>query len=306
MGEDRGFGGWLQQIRNMHVILNGLGTGLLVALLASAFTVVYQPSRVFHLALAGIYTAVPYVAWTTTKNGLALPLAVTLAVTFGIIASLLCDYLNHRPLRRKGASEAAHFVSSLGISIAMVQIVALLFGNESQVLRTGVNKTITFAGAMLTHTQIVSALVAASFLIGYAVWLRLTGFGLQLRALANNPVEVALKGYSARRLHLLAFGISGALGSVAALLASYDLGFDPHGGLSALLLAIVAMIIGGRQSFLGPILGGIILGIVRSSVVWYWSAKWQDAVTFFLLAVGLLLFPNGILSRKTRLEATPS
>jgi branched-chain amino acid transport system permease protein len=86
-------------------------------------------------------------------------------------------------------------------------------------------------------------------------------------------------------------------------LTAYDLGFHPNGGLAILLLAIVAVIIGGRQSFLGPILGALLVGISRNLVVWFWSSKWQDAVTFLLLAITLLLIPNGILGRKTRLEA---
>jgi branched-chain amino acid transport system permease protein len=287
----------------MEVVANGLISGCVVALLAAAFAVVYLPTRVFHLALAGVYAAAPYVTWYGIQKGLSLPASVALALTFAIVVSVFCEALNHRPLRRKGASEGAHLVASLGISIILVQMVALLSGNETKVLRPGVDLTIHLAGATLTRTQIAAAIIAAVLLAGYVVWLRVTGLGLRLRALADNPVEVALRGYNIHHLHLLAFGLSGALGSVAALLSAYDLGFDPNGGLVAVLLAIVAMIIGGRQSFFGPIVGGLILGVARNSVVWYWSAKWQEAVTFLLLAICLLFLPNGILGRKTRLEA---
>jgi len=101
----------------------------------------------------------------------------------------------------------------------------------------------------------------------------------------------------------MAFGISGIFCSGSALLVSYDIGFDPHGGLIALLLAVVAVIIGGRQSFMGPVMGGILLGLVRSEVVWFLSARWQEAITFLLLALFLFVRPNGIFGRKGRLEA---
>jgi branched-chain amino acid transport system permease protein len=287
----------------MQVLVDGLFTGLVIGLVAAAFAVVYLPARVFHLALAGIYAAVPYSAWVAVKNGVAWPLAVAIAMAVGVGLSLLCEFLNHRPMRRKGASVEAQLIASLGVFIILVQIVALIFGSETQVFRTGASATTTFFGLALSHSQIVSALVASLLLIIYAVWLWRSGLGLQLRALADNPNEVALKGYDVKRLHLVAFGISGVLGSAGALLTAYDLGFHPNGGLAILLLAIVAVIIGGRQSFLGPILGALLVGISRNLVVWFWSSKWQDAVTFLLLAITLLLIPNGILGRKTRLEA---
>ena len=286
----------------MQVVINGLITGLVTALLAAAFSAVYLPTRVFHLALAGIYVAVPYVAWYGSQKGLPFAVAVSLAICFGILASFLCEILNHRPLNRKGASDGAHLIASLGVSIIFIQAVALIFGNETKVLRTEVDSTFHFIDATLTRTQIVAAITSAMLLAGYVMWLRLTGLGLTLRALADNPVEVALRGYDVFRLRLVAFGISGALGSVAALLTAYDLGFDPNGGLGPLLLAIVAVIIGGRRSFIGSIIGGIILGLARNSVAWHWSAKWQDAVTFLLMAISLLLLPNGLLGRKVRLE----
>ena len=73
-------------------------------------------------------------------------------------------------------------------------------------------------------------------------------------------------------------------------------------GLDALLLGIAAVIIGGRDSFLGPALAGILLGVVRSGVIWFLSAQWEDAVTFTLLILFLFLRPQGLLGKKRRLE----
>jgi branched-chain amino acid transport system permease protein len=253
--------------------------------------------------LAGIYAAVPYVVWYCTQQGIPLFVSFGLALVFGILVSVACEAINHRPLRRKGASDGAHLVSSLGIFIILVQLIAISFGNETKVLRIGVDASTRFIGATLTRTQITAAILAVVLLAAYVIWLWVTDVGLRLRALADNPTEIALRGYNVRRLHLLAFGLSGALASGAAILSAYDLGFDPNGGLVALLLAIVAMIIGGRQSFLGPIIGSIVLGVTRNAVVWYWSAKWQDAATFLLLAACLIFLPNGLLGRKMRMEA---
>ena len=137
----------------------------------------------------------------------------------------------------------------------------------------------------------------------FSIWLWRTDTGLQFRALADNPTEIAMRGYNITRLRMIAFGLSGVITAIGALLVAREIGFHPHSGLDTLLLAVVAAIIGGQSSFIGPIIGGLLLGIVRAEVVWYMSAQWQDGITFVLLAVFLLLRPQGIVSKRARLEA---
>lgn len=287
----------------MQIFVNGTITGLTIAVLALAFTVVYLPTRVFHVALGGVYAAAPFIAWTCTRWGWPWYFAMALASLTGVGLSLACEFVNHAPLERKSASSGAHLVSSLGIYIIMVQAIALLWGNETKVLRRGLDAVVPFGNIIITRAQLLAAGVSVLMLALFYGWLQWSRLGLQFRALADNPKELALRGYNIRRLRRVAFGMSGVLCSGSALLVSYDIGFDPHGGLVALLLAVVAVIIGGRESFLGPVLGGVLLGLVRSEVVWFLSARWQEAVTFLLLALFLFIRPNGLLGQKGRLEA---
>ena len=286
----------------MQIFLNGLISGLTIAVLALGFTVVYLPTRVFHVALGAIYTLVPFITWSLLKT---MPwwIAIALAIVCGGLTSLLCEWLNHRWLERKQAASGTHLVSSLGIYILVTQMVALVWGNETKVLRQGLDNVIKWGDVVLTYAQLIAAGVALLLMGGFYLWLKFSDVGLQFRALADNPKELALRGYNIYRLRTIAFGISGVLGAIASLLVSYDIGFDPNGGLAAVLLAVVAVIIGGRQSFFGAVLGGILLGVVRSEVVWFLSARWQEAVTFALLAVFLYIRPNGLLGTQTRLEA---
>lgn len=288
----------------MQILINGIITGLTIAVLALGFTVVYLPTGVFHIALGGIYTFVPFIAWSL--RGLPWFVTMLVAIITGICISLLCEGLNHSFLENKGATSGTHLVSSLGIYIILVQAVALIWGNETKVLRTGLDGVIKLGEIVLTHAQLIAAIISLVFLSLFYFWLQFSDLGLQFRALADNAKEFALRGYNVSRLRLLAFGISGLLGGIASLLVAYDIGFDPNGGLSAVLLAVVAVIIGGRGSFLGPVLGGVLLGVVRSQVVWFLSARWQEAVTFIILALFLFLRPNGLLGNKVRLESEQS
>lgn len=122
-------------------------------------------------------------------------------------------------------------------------------------------------------------------------------------ALSDNPVQFSLMGYDISRLRLLAFGMSGLFTVMASVLTAMDIGFDPYGGLKVVLLAIVATIIGGKGSFVGPVIGGVLPGLVRSQVVWHASARWEDAVSFLILVIFLFFRPQGIMGEKGRIEA---
>jgi len=195
-----------------------------------------------------------------------------------------------------------HFISSLGIYIAAIQVIAIIWGNETKVLREGIDVTYTMSDIIVTRAQALGGIISLLLIAVFFLWLRRTDSGLKFLALSDNPVQLSLLGYDISKLRLFAFALSGLLTGAASMLTAWDIGFDPHGGLSAVLLAIVATIIGGRGSFIGPIIGGIVLGIMRSQVVWYTSARWQDTITFLILVFFLFFRPQGIFGRKGRLE----
>lgn len=288
---------------HVQILANGIISGLVLAVLALGFTTIYLPTRIFAIALAGVYTLAPYVAWSLVNRGVPWPISTIASLATGVGICVALEWTNHRRLVRKVASESAHLVASLGAYIVLVEIVVILWGSETKVLRAGIDATVTLGTAILTRSQLISAGVSGLLLVGFYLWLRFTHLGLQFRALADNPIQLALYGYNIDWLRLLASGMAGFLVSIASLLTAHDLGFSPHTGLNALLLAIVAMIVGGSRSFLAPIIGGILIGVLRSEVVWYLSARWQEAATFLLLVLILLFRPQGLLGRRQRLEA---
>ena len=287
----------------MQLLANGLILGLTIGLLSLAFNVTYLPTRVFHIALGGVYASAPFIAWSLLTHGLPCYIAVVATMLSSACLSIACEVFNHGVLEKKGASSGVHLVSSLGIYIIIVQLITIFWGNEPKVLRVGVDSITEIGALILTRAQLIAAATSITLLSGFFIWLRFSDLGLQFRALADNPVEMSLRGYSVRRLRLISFGLSGLLACASSLIYSLDVGFDPQRGLPALLLAVVAMIIGGRLSFSGPVIGGVLLGVVRSEVVRYLSATWLEAVTFVLLAVFLLLRPYGLIGQKSRLEA---
>lgn len=286
----------------MQILINGLIQGLLLALMAIGFSVVYNSTGILHIAQGAIYALSPFLLLSFLQWGMEIPLAISLALLISIIISVLFDLVNHGPLHRKEASVPIHLISSLGIYIVAIQVIAIFWGNETKVLRDGIDVTYIMSNIIITRSQTLGGIISLFSIVIFFLWLKKTDSGLKFMALSDNPVQLSLLGYDISRLRLLAFGMSGILTAIASMLTAMDIGFDPHGGLNTVLIAIVATIIGGRGSFIGPVIGGIALGIIRSQVVWYASARWQDAISFFILVLFLFFRPQGIFGKKGRIE----
>ena len=288
----------------MQILVNGLIDGFAISLLALAFTLVYVPAKVFHIALAGVYSAAPFVVWTCLEGSLPWYIAFPAGVVAGALLSLACELCNHRWLIRRRASMETHLVSSLGLFVLIEQTVAIIWGNEPKVLRKGLDDVFEIGSVIVTKAQGITAGTAFLVLCPTLLCLWMAPVGLRLRGLAENPVEMQLRGHNVVMLRIVAFSASGILAACASITRAHDLGFSAHGGLNMLLVAVVAVIVGGRHSFVGPVLAGLLLGLARAGTVWFFSARWEAATTFLILAVFLLLRPQGLISRRRRLEAS--
>lgn len=286
----------------LQVLANGLVQGFSIALLAWAFVLVYAPTRVFHLALAGIYALSPYIAALLGGEGLPEMVAFAGAVSAGVMVGLACEVLNHGRLDRRGASSMAQLVSSLALYTLFTTLTAIVWGRAPQRLPLPLDPTFSVGPVTLAGPQSVTLIVSALVLLLLGSWLKLSTLGIHLRAMADNPVELSLRGVNTQRLRLLSFAFSGAVAAVAALLAAVDVGFDPYVGMPALLVAVVAVIAGGRQWLVGTLCAALTIGIARSMTVWLLSARWQDTTTFVLLAFVLFLRPSSLLRRTDRVD----
>lgn len=286
----------------LQIVINSVVNGLAIGMIALAFTLVYRPTGVFYLALGGIYALAPHLALTLLKQGMHWSVACGVAILSGVVVSCGCEFFSHSRLEHRGAPHINHIVASLGIYIILVQVTVLMWGSNTKVFWDEQDRVFRSFGLSLTQAQATTALTTLLTLGALGVWMKKTRMGLLLRGLTYNPKEMQLLGRPVPSLRLLAFGISGGLAALVSLLIANDVGFDPFGGIAAVLLGVVAVIIGGRDSFVGPVVGGIILSVVRSTATWH-SPKWQEAVTFLLLGFFLLFIPRGIFGRATRVEA---
>lgn len=286
----------------MQIFLNGLLQGILFGVIGVAFSLVYRTTKVFHLALGGVCALAPYLVLANISVGLSVWIATLFAALEAICLGVFVEETIHWPLSNKRAPSEVHLIASLGAYLVIVQCIALIWGNETQILRSGIDLTWTMFDVTLAQAQLIGPILTLVAMGMLFIWLNRAERGLELRALADNPILIALLGRNVRNLRRWVFGLSAALAAAAAIAQAWDVGFDPHGGLKAVLLGMVAMIIGGAGSFIGPFVGGVLLGVLRSEVVWYGSARWEEAVTFTLLGLFLFFRPQGLFARKVRME----
>ena len=277
-------------------LLNGIAQGLLLAVVGVAFSLVYATTRVFYIALGAIYTLAPYVLFATIQVGLPWFFGVACALVISAALGIATEEFVHWPLERRRAPSEVHFISSLGVFLVIGQIVVLIWGNDARTLVSNIDETFEASGLRATSSQLVGAGTAIAVLLGTLAWLWWSSVGLQFRALASNSQLLATLGRDIQNLRLTVFGLSAALAALIAIVTARDVGFDPNVGLHTVLIGVAATIVGGRSSFLGAAVAGFVLGMLRSQIVWFTSARWEDAATFLLLATFLLFAPGGLKS----------
>ena len=287
----------------LQLLLNGFVNGCAYALVALGFALIYNTTRIFHFVHGGIYVLSAYIFYSLyTYHQMPIWLAIPATLLIAAAIGIFIDLVIYRPLDKKKGSTMMHMLSSLGLYIIIVNVICMVYGNNSKILVSGLLPTVKFGGLMLNIVQIWTTITFAAVFIAFVLLLRWTRLGLKLRAMRDNQTLLALYGINANTIRLFVFGAGSALCALAAILVGLDVGIDPHIGITAVVTAAVALIVGGIGIFEGAAFGALMLGGLQSVAVWQMSARWQDMVTFLVLIVFLLFRPQGIMGRRGRLE----
>lgn len=286
----------------MQILINGMIDGLLIAIMGVAVSLIYSTTKILNIALGAFYVLAPYIVLAVLQQSLPWGLAILVAFISVSLLSLMSEKVIHWPLETSHSPGDIHLIASLGLLIVITQVTAIIWGNETQILRSELGTLYQLFNIRLTQAQVLSLISSISILALFFSWLKLSKMGLQLRALADNPLLLSIMGKNVRKLRYSIFLTGAILSASVAIVTAYDIGFDPYSGLHAVLLGIIAAIIGGKNSFIGAALAGLLLGIIQSQILWFGSAQWEDAVSFIVLALFLLFRPNGIFNREKRVE----
>lgn len=282
-------------------IINGLITGVLYSLLAIGFALVYNTTKIFHVAASAVYVFAAYAFWfISNRLGLPIWLGISLSLLLTMLLSLLIEVVVYRPLTSRKSSLNVAMISSIGVMTVVVNLLAMIFGNDTKVISDVIPTVYTFGDIIISVPQMLQAVVGSIAIVAFLIFISRSSWGIRLRAVSCDEILYSTLGYNVNSSRVVVFLLSGAFIALAGCLTVYDVGLDPHMGMNVLINAMVAMIIGGVGRFGTCVAGGMILGILQSLVVFQFSSNWQNAITFLVLLIFLFLRPQGLAGYKQR------
>lgn len=287
-------------------IINGLSLGLVYALVAIGFTLIFGILNVVNFAHGEIYTIGAYAGLLLIVGAAPPLLAVVLfAMAVGAFAGAGLERLAFRPIRRfsdeaslkSRAMREATLLSSLAVSIVARELMAHAFGGEMQVIPQAalLQEAIALGPLTLTNGNLIIFAASVVMLGGLQFMLYRTRVGLSIRAVSNNVLGARHVGIDTNRTIVATFAIGSALGAAAGILVGlYDGNIYPYMGFAPGVKAFVAMVMGGLSSIPGAVISALLLGVAESVATDFLSSGWKDLIAYGLLVVTLIFFPQGL------------
>jgi len=282
-------------------IVSGLATGCIYASLALALVIIYRSTGVINFAQGEMATFSTFIAyWLIVEEGLPLWVGFFLTLVMSFVGGVLLERVVIRPVER--APVLTIVMVTLGLLIAINGLVTWIWGGETRTFPSAFSRRTIEIGDVVISIQSLGfiALTFGAVALLYALF-RLTKVGLGLRAAALNPDASRLLGVRVSWMLALGWGIAAALGAVAGMMYAPDAQLDPNMMLGVLLYAFAAAVLGGLDSPVGAVVGGLVLGVVLNLLGRYASEVFggQMRIVGGLLVILVVLFfrPAGLFGR---------
>jgi branched-chain amino acid transport system permease protein len=288
----------------------GLFNGLIVALVAMGYTLVYGILQLINFANGDVFmigTLLTFFGVTLLPEliGMDPSLAFALAllpfimlITAGLNAGI--ERIAYRPLRN--APTLATLISAIGMSFILQNVGIILLGPSPKALPDLLpgDTVIALGQVQIGFDELFVAVIAVPLLIGLAWFVRSTRQGKAMRATAQDREAAGLMGVDVNRTIGLTFLLAGALAGGAGLIVALFNGQTTWNyGLSYGLLSFTAAVLGGIGNLVGAMLGGIVLGVLKSFVDFYVDPRWTEVAVFSVLVLVLIFRPTGLLGGQT-------
>ncbi|MGH7117959.1 MAG: branched-chain amino acid ABC transporter permease [Acetobacteraceae bacterium] len=285
--------------------LNGLGIGIIYALIATGLTVIFAILKVVNFAHGELYMMGGYFGYFAIAllgippwAGVPVAMAVSFLFAMAIERALLTPLYKPTTERKSDYGVLVTF----GISIFLRNIAIILFGPfplRPPPFWPGVAQ---FGDLVITHDRLFVMAAGVLLLGGLVFFLHHTSWGQALDAVSQSQESAAIVGINAERAYMLAFGLGGALAGGAGALVGPIYSLSPSMGLLPDIQAFVIVILGGMGSVAGSIIGGLLIGVSESLFVALCpdptrGLSYSNAFGLVILMAVLLVRPTGIFGR---------
>jgi branched-chain amino acid transport system permease protein len=283
-------------------LVNGIAIGALYGLVALCFTLIYKASKVVNFAQGDFLLVGAWLCWMLlVQLKINVFLALVITIGFSAIFGYLIQAIVLRPLI--GEPVVSVVMVTVGISIFLQAILKWRFGTITQNFPDVLPwKTVSIGGLRLEAVYVVSTVAAAVLMAGFAWFFKMSKLGLGMRATAYEQRIAASVGIPIGRMFGLAWAISAAVSALAGIIIAMVGGVSPQ--ISDFGLKVFpAVIIGGLDSIIGAVVGGLIVGLLEnvSEFVdgqYLGIGNMYVIAPYYILVVALLVRPHGIFGTK--------
>jgi branched-chain amino acid transport system permease protein len=284
----------------LQLAATGLVVGSLYALCALGWGLIYGTTLHFHVAHGAVFTLAAYYAYAAQKFlGLPLAIAVIGAIAAAALSGMLIDLLIYQPLERRGAIRTTLFIASLGLLTLIENVLAIIVSPDPLRLDVGwLADPVQLGPVFLTRLHLVSVATAILGFLALMAFLKYSLWGQAIRAVSSSPEMARTVGIDLRRVHLLTYAVGSAISAPAGILLAMDVGVEPYRGTTFVLLASVAVIMGGIGSIPGALLGALFLALLENLGVWKIASEWQSSISFGVFLIFIVVRPRGLFGRK--------
>ena len=282
--------GFIQQV------VSGLATGAIFASLALALVLIYRSTHIVNFAQGEMAMFTTYIAWQLIDSGLSYwpAFALTLLIAFG--GGVGIERVLIRPVEQK--SVLTIVIVTVGLLIALNGLAPWIWGAEVKAFESPFpNETIDVGGVAISTRDIGTFCVCIGTVALLWAFFNLTPLGLAMRAVAINRTASELMGVRTGWMLALGWGLAAVVGAVAGMMAAPTVFLDPNMMLTILIYAFAAAVLGGIDSPIGAVVGGLSLGVILNllgAYVDFIGSELRLPSALFVLLVVLVIRPTGL------------
>ncbi|TWH32313.1 MULTISPECIES: branched-chain amino acid ABC transporter permease [unclassified Aminobacter] len=280
----------------LQVLLSGLATGSIYALVAIGFTLVWQAAQTVNFA-QGEFVMVPAFFVLVGTNILGFPLALSLGLALLLAIALLGAVFKKLvvdPILPSGGISL--IIATMALGILLRESVKEFYGAEAQPFPAMFpTNPINVFGAVVSMQDMLNLLISLAVVVVLTLFLNRTRTGRSMQAAAQNPAVAEILGVNVKRMVMYAFLINAALAALASFLITPVYLAKFSNGETLGLVAFIAAIVGGFNQIRGALVGGLLIGVLDNLVATYVTAEYRAALPLILLIFIILVRPQGIM-----------
>ena len=280
--------------------LGGISFGMVYAAIALSLVLIWRGTRILNYSQGAMAMFTTYIAFTVIGHSGNYWAGFAAALAAGLVLGAVIERTVIRPVENKPPLNAV--VVTIGLLVFLEGLAGIIYGGQYRSFPAAFSITGLHAGSLALGISLNDVFVAAAVLaaaLGLAVLFRFTSAGLRLRAAAFNTYAARLLGVRVGRMFTLGWALAGLIGALAGVLVSPDTFLYPASMDSIFVLGFTAAVIGGLDSPVGAVVGGLILGVALNYVGGYLGANLVPIFGLAALIVILMLRPTGLFATST-------